>query len=229
VYLSTLTVAFVDRFWPKLDRCKKNPRSKNEFVGGHIRTTPSLFCLKTGNPHFRPRLLLLLLLLLLLQPFYSLLDFVLDNRGEPVPEETFTHSHLSWLSIIPYLLPLSIMIHGILPVQFMCLTVFFHNLCPSFLWSLSWPGTVHFILHTFWWSILEGLKVIPLLQALSSTIFRICGTRVPFSVLAPENHAGMSHTLDTKNCFLGVLIINSLTRICCTQQHPISFIGVNFY
>jgi len=23
------------------------------------------------------------------------------------------------------------------------------NLCPSFLWSTSWPGTLHFILHTF--------------------------------------------------------------------------------
>jgi len=32
---------------------------------------------------------------LLLQPFYGSLDFVWDNPGEPVPEETFTHSHLS--------------------------------------------------------------------------------------------------------------------------------------
>jgi len=46
---------------------------------------------------------------------------------EPVAEETFTHSYLSWSSIIPYLLPPSITIHGILSVQFMCLTVFFHN------------------------------------------------------------------------------------------------------
>jgi len=28
-------------------------------------------------------------------------DFVRDNLGEPVPEETFTHSHSSWSSIIP--------------------------------------------------------------------------------------------------------------------------------
>jgi len=27
-------------------------------------------------------------------------DFVRDNPGEPVPEETFTHSHPSWLSNI---------------------------------------------------------------------------------------------------------------------------------
>jgi len=33
-------------------------------------------------------------------------------------------------------------------VQFTCPTVFFHNLCPSFLWSTSWPSTLHFILHT---------------------------------------------------------------------------------
>jgi len=33
------------------------------------------------------------------------------------------------------------MIHGILPVQFTCLTVFPHNLSPTFLWSTSWPGT----------------------------------------------------------------------------------------
>jgi len=49
--------------------------------------------------------------------------FVQDDPGEPVPDETFIHSHLSWSSIIPYLLPPSITIHGILPVQFMCLAV----------------------------------------------------------------------------------------------------------
>ena len=31
----------------------------------------------------------------------------------------------------------------------LCSTVFFHNLSPSFLWSTSWPGTLHFIRHTF--------------------------------------------------------------------------------
>jgi len=41
------------------------------------------------------------------------------------------------------------MIHGILPVQFTCLTVFFHNLSPSFPWSTSWPGILHLIPHTF--------------------------------------------------------------------------------
>jgi len=68
------------------------------------------------------------------QPFYGCLDFVRDNPDELVPEETFTHSHLSWSSIIPYLLPPSITIHGILSVQFTCLTVYL----------LAW----HPILHT---------------------------------------------------------------------------------
>ena len=68
---------------------------------------------------------------------------------QPVPEETFTHSHLSWSSLIPYLLPPPITNHGILPVQFTCLTVFFHNLSPSPLCSTSWPGTLNIILHTF--------------------------------------------------------------------------------
>jgi len=42
--------------------------------------------------------------------------FVKDYQGEPVPEETFTHSHLSCSSTILYQLPPSTMIHGILPV-----------------------------------------------------------------------------------------------------------------
>jgi len=83
------------------------------------------------------------------QPFYSSMDFVRDNPGEPVLEETFTHSHLLRSSIALYLLHPSNMIHGILPVQSTQLTIFFHNLSPSFHWSTSWLGTLHFILHTF--------------------------------------------------------------------------------
>jgi len=79
------------------------------------------------------------------QPFYGSLDFVLDNMGEPVPEETFTHSHLLWSSVIPYLLPPSTTIHGILPVRFMCLTVFFHNLSSKFslVYLLAWHPPLH--------------------------------------------------------------------------------------
>jgi len=55
------------------------------------------------------------------------MDFVWDNLlGEPVPEETFTHSRLA--TIVPYLLYLSTMIHGILPVQSTSRSVFFHSL-----------------------------------------------------------------------------------------------------
>jgi len=51
------------------------------------------------------------------QPFYGSMDFLRDNPGEPVPEETFTHSHLSWSTIVPYLLHPSTTIHGILPTR----------------------------------------------------------------------------------------------------------------
>jgi len=61
-----------------------------------------------------------------------------------------THSHLSGSSFILYQLPPPYtMIHSILSVQFTCLRVFLHNLSPSHLWSTSWSGTLHFILHTF--------------------------------------------------------------------------------
>jgi len=59
---------------------------------------------------------------------------VRDYPGEPVPEETFTHSHPSWSSDILYQLPPSTTIH----VQFTCSTVLFHNLSPGPLWSSSW-------------------------------------------------------------------------------------------
>jgi len=44
----------------------------------------------------------------------QLYDFVRDNPGELVPEETLTNSHLLWSSIVPYLLHPFNMIHGIL-------------------------------------------------------------------------------------------------------------------
>jgi len=48
----------------------------------------------------------------------------------------------------PYLLLPSNTIHGILTVQSTCLTVFFHNLSPSFLWSTSCPGTLYKVTRT---------------------------------------------------------------------------------
>jgi len=58
---------------------------------------------------------------------------------------TFTHSHLSWSSTILHQLPPSTIIHSILPVQFMCLTVFSHNISPSPILSTSWSGTSTFL------------------------------------------------------------------------------------
>jgi len=50
------------------------------------------------------------------QPFYGCLDFVQDNPGEPVPEETI--HPLTPIVVInhPYLLHPSNATHGILPV-----------------------------------------------------------------------------------------------------------------
>jgi len=53
-----------------------------------------------------------------------------------------------------------------------CLSVFFHNLSPSFLWSTSWPGILHFILHTF-------LHPISLLFAAHAHTITTCFAVVP--------------------------------------------------
>ena len=60
------------------------------------------------------------------------------------------HSHiLTPILIIKHPLSTSsTKIHSILLVQFMCLAVLFHNLCPRPLWSSTWSGTLYFILHT---------------------------------------------------------------------------------
>jgi len=79
------------------------------------------------------------------QLFYGSLDPVWDNPGKPVPEETFTCSHLSWSSVIPYLLLPSITIHGILPVQFTCFAVFFPQSLSklSLVYMLAWHTQLH--------------------------------------------------------------------------------------
>jgi len=61
--------------------------------------------------------------------FYSSLDFIQDNPGQPVPEKTFTYSHLLWSSIIPYLLPPSITIHGVSGWMFLLVPA--HPGCPG--------------------------------------------------------------------------------------------------
>jgi len=55
------------------------------------------------------------------QLIYGSVDFVWDKRGEPVPEETFTHSLIVVINH-PYLLSPSTTIHGILViVDILCL------------------------------------------------------------------------------------------------------------
>jgi len=83
------------------------------------------------------------------QPLYSSLNFVWDNPGKPVPEEIFTHSHLLWSSIVPYLLRPCNTIFGILPVQSMCLTVFFHNLQVFFGLPLGLAPSTSYSIHFF--------------------------------------------------------------------------------
>ena len=53
------------------------------------------------------------------------------SPGELVLEETFICLHLSWSSTTLYQFPPSIITHSILHVQFTCLTVFLHTLCPK--------------------------------------------------------------------------------------------------
>jgi len=83
------------------------------------------------------------------QPFHGSLEFVWDNPGEPVPEETFTHSHSSWSQSSQSAFSIyydpwhpSYSIHVLYSL--------FHNLSPSFLWSTSWPGTsTSYCIHFF--------------------------------------------------------------------------------
>jgi len=58
------------------------------------------------------------------QLFYGS-GFCPGQPGWAVTRRNIPHSHQLWSSVIPYLLPPSFMIHGILPAQFTCLTVFF--------------------------------------------------------------------------------------------------------
>jgi len=77
--------------------------------------------------------------------------------GQPGWAGTRRNIHPLTLIVVinnPNLLYPSTTIHGILRIQSTCSKVFFHNLSPSFLWSTSWSGTLHFILHTFLYPII---------------------------------------------------------------------------
>ena len=60
--------------------------------------------------------------------------FVRHYPGEPVPGK-HSPTHLSWSSSSLYQLLPSTMIDSIIPVQFMCLTIFLHKLSPFTLTS----------------------------------------------------------------------------------------------
>ena len=73
--------------------------------------------------------------------------FLRDYPGELVPEETLTYPP-SWSPSNLYQLLPSTTIHSILLVQIACLAIFLHYLSPHPLWSTSWPGALHLIIHT---------------------------------------------------------------------------------
>jgi len=100
------------------------------------------------------------------QPFYGSLDFVIHP--------------LTPITVIkyPYLLPPSTTIHGILPIQSTHFTVFFHNLSPSFLWSTSWPGTLHFTLHTFLHPFIIFFSQHILILLVSQPVLLYCNTEI---------------------------------------------------
>jgi len=126
-------------------------------------------------------------------------------------------------------------IHGILPVQFTCLTVFFHNLSPSFLWSTCWPGTLHFILHTFLHPIIDPI--------ISSLLFTICFAiwKISFWWLDHLNHnllllcylcLSFRNIMCLKFCCLSLLCVFVRCHILLvilirnnTMQHGISCIA----
>jgi len=131
-----------------------------------------------------------------------------NDPGKPVSKETFTHSHLSWSSIILYQLPPSTMIHSILPVQFTCLTVF---LPPSPLWSTSWSGTIHFILHTFLHSIIVFfLHTCPHQRSLLCCSTEIISSNPSLSL--NSLHGTLSITL-TPHIYLTILVC-----VCCNPK-----------
>ena len=109
--------------------------------------------------------------------------FVWDYLGEPIPEETFTHSP-SWSSSNRYQLLPSTTIHRLASslFNFTYLTIFLHNCPPSPLWSASWSGALHFIFHTFLYPNChsehnDSKKKRPLTAKLSASCAALCSRR----------------------------------------------------
>ena len=109
------------------------------------------------------------------QPFNSSPDFVWDNQGEPVPEETFTHSHLSWSSIIRYLLPSYITIHGILSVHFTRLTIFSTTSVQVFFGlHFGLASSTSYTIHFFTQSLSSFRSTYPYHRNLFAALPRLC-------------------------------------------------------
>ena len=81
-----------------------------------------------------------------IQPFYGSLDFVQDNLREPVPQKKHSPTH----TYRGHNLSLICFVHLLQSMASCSIYVpdTYHNIS-KFLWSTSWPGTLHFILHTF--------------------------------------------------------------------------------
>ena len=117
--------------------------------------------------------------------FYSSMDSLRDNPDEPVPEETFILSHLSWSSVIPYLLHPSNTIHGILPVQSTHLTVFSTIYLQVFFGlPLGLAPSTSYSIHFFTQSLSSFRNTCPYITTCFAVILKLCHLiRVSLSTL----------------------------------------------
>ena len=138
------------------------------------------------------------------QPFYCSLDFVWDNPGEPIPEKNI-HSryHGHQMSLICF----------ILPVHFTCLTVFFHNLSPSFLvYTFAWHPPLHSLY-------ISSPNHCLLFTAHAHTI-ATCFALVPR--LCHLILLSLSHLLGSLSCsFTPYMYLTILTSARCLKSSPL--------
>jgi len=168
-------------------------------------------------------------LLLLLQPFYGSLDFVQDNPGEPVPLETFTHSHLSWSSIIH---PLSASIcydHWHPPCSIYLLVRLFAQSLSKFslAYLLAWNSLLHTLYISSRVATHSGLSGMSRICAMVSRVparparDAKCPGFLPSS-LSPPAH---THSTHATQCCLGgrqlVLMPDVFTTRCTTVQSAV--------
>jgi len=154
--------------------------------------------------------------------------------------------HLLLSTIISYLLPPSITIHGILSVQFTCLTVFFHNLSKFYLVyllalhpPLHTPCPYHCNLYFCCSKIMSSnpsLSLNPLLGTLSCSLtpniyltilISACWSATSFSFLMGQISLPCNILLHTQLLYNLPLIINDISLLvsngtnCLNLFHPI--------